>query len=180
MDMRTMCNGELQSGICLEKFFEFMNATSPAIIMVCLVLIGIALLFHFVSLLMYPTVLTLQGISPDKHREYKEAVVLYGEAIKERLNIKFERIAATESHIYFKIATTKHAISGAYISVLPEGVFVSDLLSKETCKDLSSLIDRRVECYNDQNGIWYSIHHAPHIEESFKPYLDVYPGKFPR
>lgn len=87
-------------------------------------------------------------------RKYKSEIETISTRLRPRFPGKIKKIEATPSHIYYLVKSTP------------------DVLNLE---NLTIAIQRPVQIYPAANGVWVSVHYHPLIEESYKPYLNIYP-----
>lgn len=102
----------------------------------------------------------LHGIEWGQRPEYLPDIRAFSDLLIPQLRDSPARIIATPSHIYYLFLNAKTPSAGR-------------------CDELSSLVKRHVKTHPliRQKGVWISVHSHPEIEESYKPYLNIYPQK---
>lgn len=68
--------------------------------------------------------------------------------------VRIARRDITGDQIWYKIETTRKTMGRGFKSVLPQGVRARDLVSDETCFELSTACQRQVTSVANNNGAW--------------------------
>lgn len=89
------------------------------------------------------------------------------------------RIAETHivggSQIWFKIETTRKTMGRNFKSVLPYGVRVRDLVSDETCYELTTAAQRQITSVTNNNGAWIIVNRLNTVDgiKTYVTYQDI-------
>jgi hypothetical protein len=89
------------------------------------------------------------------------------------------RIAETHivggSQIWLKIETTRKTMGRNFKSVLPYGVRVRDLVSEETCYELTTAAQRQITSVTNNNGAWIIVNRLNTVDgiKTYVTYADI-------
>jgi hypothetical protein len=79
------------------------------------------------------------------------------------------------SQIWYKIETTRKTMGRNFKSVVPQGVRVRDLVSEETCYELTTACQRQVTSVSNNNGAWVIVNRLNTVDgiKTYITYQDI-------
>jgi hypothetical protein len=128
------------------------------------ILAGIAIALCLLVLIVYIMYDTLKApfrfvFIGGSGREYKLEIKAFTVRLQGRLPGRIQRIEATPSHIYYLLPN------------IDIGAFKED-----KWEELTIAVQREVQIYPAQKGVWISVHYHYEVEETYKPYLNQWPN----